>query len=155
MSDIVAFLRARIDEDEQAACRAGDVRGTGASRAHASWSYHRERFEVAVDGVGWSIAAKKIGGHGDPICDVDGEHIARWDPARVLAEVEAKRRIIERHSGDHHCPQPQDPDWLTWIAGEETRTVYPCGDLRDLAASYADHPDYDPVWAVTSDVTGD
>jgi hypothetical protein len=53
-------------------------------------------------------------------------HIARHDPARVLAECEAKRRIVEMHAyqEEHFTPD----------------------ELRALALPYADHPDYREEW---------
>ena len=50
----------------------------------------------------------------------DGPHIARWSPARVLAECAAKREIVER--------------FVAWDA------------VRLLAAPYSAHPDYDKDW---------
>ncbi|WP_406500043.1 DUF6221 family protein [Streptomyces sp. NBC_00846] len=47
-------------------------------------------------------------------------HVALHDPARVLREVEAKRRILARHA--------RDP--------------WPCHNLRDLASPYTDHSDF-------------
>src|SRR5690554_3993666 len=35
--------------------------------------------------------------HPEPMGRGDAEHIARWNPARVMAEVEAKRRLLARH----------------------------------------------------------
>jgi hypothetical protein len=51
--------------------------------------------------------------------------IARWDPARVLAECAAKRRIVEMYAGQHGQPYV----------------------LHFLALPYADHPDYRQEWA--------
>ena len=56
-------------------------------------------------------------------------HIARHDPARVLREVEAKRKIVR----DVACGF-YDSDY------DEA--------VEHLAAVYSDHPDYDPDWAV-------
>lgn len=84
-ADLVAFIRAQLDEDERVARRAGGIRDL-------EWTYDRETFHV-ISGRGQSIAARKP--EGNPINDVDGEHIARHDPARVLAEVDAKRRILD------------------------------------------------------------
>jgi hypothetical protein len=56
-------------------------------------------------------------------------HVARHDPARVLAECEAKRRIVDSEGSPYvegHVPA--------------TRT------LRFLALPYADHPDYRQEW---------
>ena len=68
-------------------------------------------------------------------------------PARVLAEVAAKRRTLARHANDGHggCEG----------CGYEYGDISPrydideCPELRDLAAPYADHPDYDPAWRVS------
>jgi hypothetical protein len=57
--------------------------------------------------------------------------IARWHRARVLAECDAKRRIIELQRNDLR-DDPQD-----WEADEV---------LRLLALPYADHPDYRAEW---------
>jgi hypothetical protein len=67
----------------------------------------------------------------------DAEHIARHDPARVLAECEAKRRIIGTppygHNGLHLCSDEMTDD-------------HECVVLRALASVYADHPDFNPDW---------
>lgn len=75
------------------------------------------------------------------------DHIVRHDPARVLREVEAKRRIIERHSPHSmgECRTCERPHWGVNICDHCERAA-PCPDLRDLAAVYADHPDYLPEW---------
>lgn len=71
------------------------------------------------------------------------EHIVRWSPARVLAECEAKRLIVERHSNGGHG----DCSWC----GGDTGGLYPCADLCDLVSVYADHPDY-PMDRAASDI---
>jgi hypothetical protein len=69
-------------------------------------------------------------------------------PARVLAEVDAKRRILELHraSTDHHADK--DPYCVgCWEAGGlDGAPSHPCPTLRLLALPYADHPDYDEAW---------
>lgn len=64
--------------------------------------------------------------HGD-----QGEYI---DPARVLAECESKRSIIKRYMQASAHLDVADAD------------VPMVGMLRDLAAVYADHADYDEAW---------
>lgn len=79
-------------------------------------------------------------------------HIASWDPARVLAECEAKRRIVELHG-----PEPGfvDRRWLyckvcvRFHADIDCENeAWPCPTLRLLALPYADHPDYRPEWSL-------
>lgn len=55
------------------------------------------------------------------------------DSTRVLADCEAKRKIIERVQHDF---ERQTPGWHT------AQRI-----LGDLAAPYADRPGYDPAWA--------
>jgi hypothetical protein len=90
MSDLVEFLRARLDEDEQVARPS-----LGAER----WS--PEAINMYAPGLGAGTLA----------------HIARHDPARVLREVEAKRQLIahliEFMEGDY---APWNEDALKIIA---------------------------------------
>jgi hypothetical protein len=62
-------------------------------------------------------------------------HMFRWSPARVLAECEARRRIVE--------------DYLAQLdshrAGWDARTPRDLA-VRALALPYADHADYRPEW---------
>jgi hypothetical protein len=84
---------------------------------------------------------------------------------RILAECEAKRRIVEMHSKT--AISWSTPDGRL-AKGDEERLVYcehcsfheqyegfndyeepsPCPTLRILALPYADHPDYQPEWRV-------
>jgi len=66
------------------------------------------------------------------------------DPARVLAECEAKRRIVERHGGTNWGAAPGDP--YPMMCDECQDALWPCPTLRPLALPYADHPDYDESW---------
>jgi hypothetical protein len=67
---------------------------------------------------------------GDRIIN-DAGFMQRFTPSRVLAECEAKRQIIERHSG---CDDVSYGDAST------------CPDMRDLVSVYADHPDFREEW---------
>ncbi len=58
-----------------------------------------------------------------------GDRVA-YHPARVLAECEAKRRIVEAHGSQLDA------------RGE----VYWSPEVRYLAQVYSDHPDYDEAW---------
>lgn len=63
--------------------------------------------------------------------DEDGPFFNAWHVGRVLAECEAKRRIVDRTQGPvAHAGQDI-----------ERRAV-----LSLLAAPYADHPDYRREW---------
>ncbi len=167
------FLLARIDEDEQAARTAGDrhggewqdetgiVSGTLDPLRHDSWGpsslgmYAPEGRWTLWDCEGASSLCTS---------PEASAHIARWDPARVLAECEAKRRIIELHRtyGEVYdrarmtYPEGAD-DCVTCGYGDEWQakanalefpddSTYPCPTLRVLALSYIGHPDYREEW---------
>ena len=69
-------------------------------------------------------------------------------PARVLAECEAKRRIVELHGVDDPTGRlyPGAPLACRVCDHDGSDRVYPCDTLRTLAAVYADHPDYGESW---------
>lgn len=73
--------------------------------------------------------------------EANAEHIALHDPARVLRDVAACRRVMARHiqdySGCYWCSDKAG----TWLV------VWPCPDLLDLASIYSDRPGHDPAWA--------
>jgi hypothetical protein len=121
MNDLVTFLRACLDEDERVAQALAQT---------APWGVYEHR------GAGYWAIEDVLGQEllvvGSPSLT---QHIARHDPARVLAEVAAKRAIVE------------------WI--EDTRAVcdldgYPFDSdtpLLHLAAIYSDRPGYRSEWA--------
>lgn len=136
MSDLVEFLLTRIAEDE----------GVAQAATSGPWvRYGKGRFYDYTVGLapafvpwpqtggnrspGRDYSAEVVGG----VQEADGAHIARWDPARVLAECEAKRRIV----GYHSVPDPHDH-------GEGCPG---CDTMRALALPYADHPDYRAEWS--------
>jgi hypothetical protein len=89
----------------------------------------------------------------DPYGYLDGavrEHILCHGPARVLREVEAKRRILDRHQLGSWRSHVLDADVVTCQACGTPDDEWPCPDLRLLAMPYADHPDYQPEWAPVS-----
>lgn len=84
-----------------------------------------------------------------------GEYIVSWDPARVLAECDAKRRIVELHksagrlcTGDPDLPESWHDYCDTCGSGEpyEYPTPWPCDTLKLLALPYADRPGYREDW---------
>lgn len=76
MADLVAFLEARLDEDEIIAADANGIRWddpVGDPDDYWITNEHMHLFETDLG---------------------TARHIARWDPARVLAEIKAKRAHI-------------------------------------------------------------
>ena len=130
-ADLVEFLRARLDEDEKAARRliaAADRESYGCGTA---------QLRLAPGADTWLLT------HGSNLLIT---------PARVLAEVAAKRRIIDLHwpapwhprvnsdipQGTAVCSTCGDMEWYAETA--------PCDTIKALAQPYADHPDFDPAW---------
>lgn len=131
---IVAFLLDRLAEDEHTAWAARFNNG----RWHRTGRF-AEATSVARD-FGPDAVAERVGS----LAWDDNGHIARHDPARVLADVAAKRRIIDLHA---HCPeQAWDGSNITGDCRECIDEHYPCGTLRLLALPFADHPDYREEW---------
>lgn len=58
---------------------------------------------------------------------------------RVLSDCEAKRRVVEIHTGNHECASLDDS--CCWIADGAI-----CETVRHLASPYADHPGYRDEW---------
>jgi hypothetical protein len=119
MSDdmLIAFVRARLDDDELVAKRAG-----GAPWCHIAlpsrlpwrpWS----RWRSGVRAAGGEVVARASSLHAG--------HIAAHSPARIQHEVAAKRRILDEI--------------------QDGRLSEEVAEL--LAQSYDDHPDYRREWA--------
>lgn len=84
------------------------------------------------------------------------EHIARHDPARVLSDVESKRRIVAMHA-DRDCDDQRFGP-IEWELAEgqtpvadgmviASQRVLGCETLAHLAAVYRDHPDFREEWS--------
>lgn len=126
MTDLVSFLKERLDEDEAQALAA----------SKAPWRWDGSNV-VTADPPGWML----LGGYSSGAwvdCDpVDVEFVTTFDPARVLREVEAKRRIINEHpcGEDGYCYDDE-----THSRG--CKWLWPCPTLRLLALPYTDHDVY-------------
>lgn len=129
--DLIAFLNARLDEDEAAA---------------ESATYERPVWRSDMNGVHQQDGLKIAEPHSWYLA----EHIALHDPARALREVEAKRKILtmarvyremteELLRGN---PSPTDPDMIAAASHGATIGL----TLVALAEVYSGHPDYRTEW---------
>lgn len=91
MDDLIARIRAAIDEDERVAQQATTPGGS-----RGEWAYGNRRIS---DDLGVLVV-----GH---IPANRGRHIVRHDPKRVLAMVAAHRAILAEH--ERICDQYNDP----------------------------------------------
>ncbi|GAA1969980.1 DUF6221 family protein [Catenulispora subtropica] len=114
--DIIAFVQARLDEDADIARRCD---GDGCGR----W---------IADGGTVDFCQYDLDGFHPTVA----RHVTRHDPERVLREVAARQRALNRHvpDTDDTCRH----DGRRW----------PCPDLLDLAAPHAEHPAFDPGWSL-------
>lgn len=189
MTDLIAFITARLAEDE-----------AWALAASQPYKYAAEGATVPPGGVHWTWVVGEnwtpvtpdpavddtVGGpehygcpvnlasveqwrsqgsdHGWPVhmmpqtiatemVEVDSSaagHIVRHDPARVLREVAAKRRLLglifayeALDDAERGCSHTADQI----AAGECAVKPHNIPALLALAAPYAGHPDYDPTWS--------
>lgn len=140
--DLVKFLRARLDEDEE-------LRRGARTWTDRDWqvitSPRDDRVTVMDEAnvIAWT--------------ELDGEpgqriaaHIVRYDPARTRIDIEAKRLIIAaHHRSGATCPRCS-------LGTEDGQVVFeldPCDTLRLLALPYRDHPDYQPAWVPSTPAT--
>lgn len=136
---VVEFLRARLDEDEQVAQEAlNDGSGEWTwDCPHEGLADPPPSHDLCAEVRGEWIVVYNEGGH----TPGQARHIARHDPARVLRDVTAKRRIVDLHDGSHECSSHGDN--CTWIDGD----LRPhCDTLALLAEVYDQHPDYNERW---------
>lgn len=137
MSDLVEFLRAQLAEDERVAKAATsaikidewDAIGPEGDDDAATMSW----LVLRVCGMGGYVGSREV-----------MQHVALWDPARVLAEVKAKRAMVKAHD---QC----GPD--SGICAESGRggagpdcDQRGCGTLMIIALPYADRDGWDEAW---------
>ncbi|WTW93642.1 DUF6221 family protein [Streptomycetaceae bacterium NBC_01309] len=128
--DLVAFLRARLKDDEDGALLA------------APWPWHlnAEADEViAVD----DIQVAEVFALSNNQLRNTAAHIARHDPQRVLAEVAAKRAMIDAYEKSRGQDTWGDPQLSGWLEGKADGLLIA---LQVLATAHADHPDYREEW---------
>ncbi len=148
MDDFVGWLRKQLDEDERIAMAADVKQGDPHWKVSEVMASGGEHFTVRSKRDNRPVArVQRLDGDDpdEPAAILDGaavsEHIARWDPSRVLAEVAAKRAIL----GLHGCPEPLLE--VCDLCTSEWNVVHmPCQTVRWLAVPYADRPGYDEAW---------
>ncbi|MFF3094164.1 DUF6221 family protein [Streptomyces cyaneofuscatus] len=137
---LVAFLRARLDDDERVARAATEGPWRVDSEDFAEAIYDA-RNQVVVGGGRWGGEASVFDTTEDAI------HIARQDPARTLREVEAARAVLDLHEEAGHRMDRAMRDADT-VAYQEARTEQRA--LRKVllheAAVHEAHLDYLEEW---------
>ena len=139
MVELVAFLRACLSDDERLARAATE--GPWRYNPRKEWNgpplalgvLPEPEEYVAAGPMEAPVCVAATGPSDDEQSMADARHIASWDPSRVLAEVEAKRRVItiwetqmESYGAD---------------AAEEA--------VRALAQPFSDRPGFRDEWRLT------
>jgi hypothetical protein len=121
MDDLAQWLREQLDVD---AARARACPGNG------EWTAE----DIAVYGPDLSPEVRA--------------HMAEHDPRRVLREVEAKRRTLDRHTPHSMggCRVCEAPHWGVQVCNHCYGKAWPCPDILDFATVYADRPGYREAW---------
>lgn len=128
---LTEFLTARLDEDEAAAGAAGG----------SSWVQNEGRDSDTIStGGDWA---------GTLLAAEEAAHVVRYDPARVLREVEAKRAMVTLHAPRAEpapCEHFEAMPPACQECGSALDMLGYCDTFRHLAAVYSDHDDYDQAW---------
>ena len=114
---IVEFITARLDEAEATAREVASSYGA-VWYSHSEGVYDTETGGRVVNGT-WGVLEDHL-----------GAHIVAHDPAAVLRDVEAMRRIVamyEEEQRESHRDTLQDV-------------------VHELASRWPNHPDYRPAW---------
>lgn len=104
VDELLAFVRRCLDDDERVALEAGSP---------GRWA--REALSCVVDATDSGLI---VYGEGTPTPE-QAEHIARWDPKRVLDEVEAKRQRLDWIEGE--LVDDVDNQTAQWLAKLEAQ----------------------------------
>ena len=134
--DLITWLHQQFDDDERVALETPEESRSWTHRSFVDYSAPDLPQDDHTLWFGDRVVGEVGFGDGEILPD-EAEHIARHDPARVLAEVDAKRRLLQQFE----------------LRGNSVRaTVQPSTGgvwddlLRMLALPYADRPGYREDW---------
>lgn len=156
--DIAAFLRARLDEREAVAraCTPGPWRWGDWSTTFGTREEFRRTLESSSNKEPFPAIAQRgddtarvLPSLEDPIeyatddepFEANAQHIIDNDPAFVLADVAAKRQIIEQYENHRRAIDYGGAGICTRYLADELRKA-----IQALALPFAGHPDYRKEW---------
>lgn len=140
--ELAAWLGQCVDEDERLA-RAATVGPWTVNDADYPESVYGDEGGTCVIGGG------RWGGEA-PVFeqDVDALHIVAWDPARVLAECESKRRVVEMYMEECRSLEAWPGSGHSEVEVESLASIETLGGvLRLMAVVYKDRDGYRAEWS--------
>ena len=143
-ADLITWLRAQLDEDEQVAREAS----CGPWRADVKYARvvrpYSDPLGVNVGEFGIAEVYGSLMHDGRAV--LTAAHISRWDPARVMLDVAAQRRIIDAYADAIHMhramSETDDDGKWDWLFKEEALE----GVVKILALPYAYRAGYREEW---------
>lgn len=132
MTTIVEFIEARL-QDDYAMATGGWIEGYDRGDEWVVYKIPGHGSELAA-GIFVFAAEAPPYSHVERIKDGETGHIEQHDPARVLRQVDRLRALTNSAAAalaDNHAPE-------TGILADEI--------LRNVAAIWANHPDYQQEW---------
>ena len=134
MDDLVQFLRDRLDEDETIAREAAHYEAGHWTTKDGYPVSVADELPEAADTFERVVAFDE----GSP-SEEQAAHIARHDPARVLAEVEAKRLALDHYTELQRLAKGGVAIYRTAAGAVGVQ-------VQIMAMPYADHPAYKEAW---------
>lgn len=148
-ADLLSWLTAQLDHDERVAQAAGDqpwIARSGEYGPEVLVGY-REAWSREVEYAVWRCEDEEDG------CPeiararlAEGEHIAFHDPARVLRDVAAHRRILQDYESALVSLEAAAGTVLAGATRLQLRLRREA--VLAVASIYSDRPGYDPSWTV-------
>lgn len=139
MNDLSAWLQTQIAEDERLAKAA----------TPGPWQWDGDAVDTVAQSPDYIARYRWVSmsdSDTEGVLAVNGEHIAAWDPARVLAECEAKRKLIDRYE---RAVAAAPSAVSSYVRGQDYGYREACLDaIQDEAAVYAamGRPGYREEW---------
>ncbi|MFF4848810.1 DUF6221 family protein [Streptomyces sp. NPDC001194] len=133
---LIHFIQERLDEDERSARAATPGPWVSDEPWLADWVKSGILGHVADCSIGAGYRAQSI---------PDAAHIARYDPARALAEIDTKRRIVQLYTTARGWADRAEDIQVSGNNSQVASVAY-LDVLRLLALPYADHPEFREEW---------
>lgn len=121
MDDLVQWLTAQLDEDERIARGAGGDSWRRQDHPSDTVAIYDSKGEPVVYDEGWPT-------------EEQAEFVAEWNPARVLREIDSKRRTLVR------CQEAM-------LAANPMLVHFAKQTVREMALPYADRRGYEEALA--------